>query len=310
MASATGAPGRGIGGVAARGAAVVRQGSAGDGADERAFRWLVLGATLVAVVVLVVLLVDILRDGAGRLSWDFLTSYPSRFADRTGIASGLSGSLSLMVLVPLMAFPLGVGAAVYLEEFAPDNRFTRLMEVNISNLAGVPSVVYGLLGAAMFVYIFEMGRSLISGALTLTLLVLPVIIVAGRESLRAVPRGLRDAGLALGATRWQVTRREILPVAMPGILTGTILALSRAIGETAPILLVGALTSARFSVRPWQPLESFSALPVQIYDFVKRPQEGFKIEAAGAAIIVLLGALLLMNSLAIVLRNRARRNAP
>ncbi len=277
-------------------------------ARERRFAGLLVVSTAVAVAVLAVLLIDILLDGAGRLNWQFLTSYPSRRAEQTGILAGLTGTASLMVLVAAMAFPLGVGAAIYLEEFAPDNRFTRLMEVNISNLAGVPSIVYGLLGAAVFVYILGMGRSLISGAATLTLLILPVIIVAGRESLRSVPRALRDAGLALGATRWQVTRREILPLAMPGIFTGTILALSRAIGETAPILLVGALASTRFSNEPWNLLERFSALPITIYGFVTRPQAEFKEEASAAAIIVLMVVLLIMNSIAIVLRNRAQRS--
>jgi len=264
-------------------------------------------STFLSVLVLAVLLVDVAGDGVGRLSWAFLISYPSRFAERAGILGGLTGSISLMVLVAVLAFPLGVGAAVYLEEFAPDNRFTRLMEVNISNLAGVPSVVYGLLGVALFVSIIGFGRSLLSGALTLTLLVLPVIIVASRESMRSVPRAIRDAGLALGATRWDVTRREILPAALPGIMTGTILALSRAVGETAPILLVGALTTTRFASEPWSLREAFSAVPVQIYDFVRRPQEGFRVEAAAAAIIVLMAVLLVMNSAAIILRNRARR---
>lgn len=281
---------------------------AGDGAREGGFRLLLWVSTFLSVLVLAVLVVDVLGDGIGRLSWSFLISYPSRFAERAGILGGLTGSISLMLIVAALAFPLGVGAAVYLEEFAPDNRFTRLMEVNISNLAGVPSVVYGLLGAALFVSIIGFGRSLLSGALTLTLLVLPVIIVASREAMRSVPRALRDAGLALGATRWEVTRREILPAAFPGIMTGTILALSRAVGETAPILLVGALTTTRFASEPWSLGEAFSAVPVQIYDFVRRPQEGFRVDAAAAAIIVLMVVLLAMNSVAIVLRNRARRD--
>ena len=274
---------------------------------DRAFSVLLYGMTAIAVVVLVVLVVDILLDGAGRLNLGFLTTYASRFAERTGIRAGVTGTLSLMALTALVAFPVGVGAAIYLEEFARDNRFTRLMEANIANLAGVPSVVYGLLGAAVFVYMFGLGRSLLAGALTLSLLVLPVIIVAGRESIRAVPRAIRDGGLALGATPWQVTSRQVLPAAMPGILTGTILALSRAIGETAPILVVGAVFSRRADNEPWFFLEAFTALPVQIYNFVSRPQAGFKIEAASAGIIVLMVVLLAMNSVAIVVRNRFSR---
>jgi phosphate transport system permease protein len=274
---------------------------------ERAFAVVLFVMTAVSVIVLLALIIDILLDGAARLNLGFVTDYVSRFAERTGIRAGLTGTLSLMVLTALTAFPVGVGAAIYLEEFAPDNRFTRLMEANISNLAGVPSVVYGLLGSAVFVYLLNFGRSLLAGALTLSLLVLPVIIVAGRESIRAVPRAIRDGGLALGATPWQVTSRQILPSAMPGILTGTILALSRAIGETAPILVVGAVFSRRADNEPWYFMEAFSALPVQIYNFVSRPQAGFKIEAAAAAIIVLMIVLLLMNSLAIVVRNRFSR---
>ena len=274
---------------------------------ERAFAVLLFATTAIAVLVLAALVIDVVLDGVGRLNMGFFTEYVSRFAERTGIRAGLTGTLSLMVLTALVSFPVGVGAAIYLEEFAPDNRFTRLMEANIANLAGVPSVVYGLLGSAVFVYLLNFGRSLLAGALTLSLLVLPVIIVAGRESIRAVPRAIRDGGLALGATPWQVTSRQILPSAMPGILTGTILALSRAIGETAPILVVGALVSRRADNEPWYFLESFSALPVQIYNFVSRPQAGFKIEAAAAGIIVLMVVLLAMNSVAIVVRNRFSR---
>lgn len=277
------------------------------GRQERTFEVVLLVATGVSLLVLATLVVDVFGDGLGRLRPDFLTSYVSRFADKTGIRAGLTGTLSLVVLVALISFPVGVGAGVYLEEFAPDNRFTRLLETNISNLAGVPSVVYGLLGAGLFVYIVGLGRSLLAGALTLSLLILPVIIVASREAIRAVPRGIRDAGLALGATPLQVVREQVLPAALPGILTGTILALSRAIGETAPILVVGALFSRRADNVPWRLDEQFSALPVQIFEFVSFPQREFQVEVAGAAIIVLLGALLAMNSVAILLRNRYTR---
>jgi phosphate transport system permease protein len=274
---------------------------------ERAFQGVLMTATLVALLVMVTLLFDVLSDGAARLNQDFFTSYTSRRAADTGIRTGLTGSLSLMVLVAGMSFPIGVGAGIYLEIFAPDNRFTRFMQVNIANLAGVPSVVYGLLAAAMFVYIMELGRTLISGALALTLLILPVIIVASREAIRAVPPSIFNGALALGATPWQATRKQVLPVAMPGILTGTILALSRAVGETAPILVAGAVFSRRADNEPWNILEAFGALPVQVYDFIKRPQAEFQTEVAAAGIIVMLTVLLTMNSGAIILRNRYAR---
>jgi phosphate transport system permease protein len=274
---------------------------------ERAFQGVLMTATLVALLVMVTLLFDVLSDGAARLNQDFFTSYTSRRAADTGIRTGLTGSLSLMVLVAGMSFPIGVGAGIYLEVFAPDNRFTRFMQVNIANLAGVPSVVYGLLAAAMFVYIMGLGRTLISGALALTLLILPVIIVASREAIRAVPPSIFNGALALGATPWQATRKQVLPVAMPGILTGTILALSRAVGETAPILVAGAVFSRRADNEPWNILEAFGALPVQVYDFIKRPQAEFQTEVAAAGIIVMLTVLLTMNSGAIILRNRYAR---
>jgi phosphate transport system permease protein len=275
---------------------------------ERAFSTLLMIGTAVAVVVLAVLLIDILRDGVLHLRWTLFTAYASRFADRFGFRSGITGTLSLMVLVAMMSFPIGVGAATYLEEFAPRNRLTRLIEANISNLAGVPSVVYGLLGAGVFVYFLAMGRSLLVGAITLSLLILPVIIVSSREALRAVPQALREAGLGLGATPLQTVSRQILPQAMPGILTGTILALSRAIGETAPILVVGAIFSRRSDNVPWDSNDAFSAMPVQIYNLISRPQQEFQVDVASAGIIILLVLLLLMNSLAIVLRNRYSRS--
>jgi len=274
---------------------------------ERAFQAVLLIATLIALVVMATLLFDVLSDGARRLSTDFFTSYTSRRAEDTGIRTGLTGSLSLMVMVAGMSFPIGVGAGIYLEIFAPSNRFTRFMQINIANLAGVPSVVYGLLSAAMFVYLAGLGRTLITGALALTLLILPVIIVASREAIRAVPPSIFNGALALGATPWQATQKQVLPVAMPGILTGTILALSRAVGETAPILVAGAVFSRRADNAPWEPLEAFGALPVQVYDFIKRPQAEFQIEAAAAGIIVMLTVLLTMNSGAIILRNRYSR---
>ncbi|MGI8529278.1 MAG: phosphate ABC transporter permease PstA [Geodermatophilaceae bacterium] len=280
----------------------------GNTIRERFTQLVLFLATCVALVVLVTLLVDIVRDGVGGLSLNFLTQYTSRVAENAGIRAGLTGTLSLMVLVALMTFPLGVGAALYLEEFAPRNRWTRLLEANINNLAGVPSIVYGLLGLSVFVFFLGFGRSLITGALTLTLLVLPVVIVASREALRAVPREIRDGGLALGATPLQVALRQTLPAAIPSILTGMILSLSRAVGETAPILVAGAVGSRRADNEPWNLSEAYTAIPIQIFDFVKRPQEEFQIQVASAAIIVLMTLLLFMNSAAIIIRNRYARN--
>jgi len=281
-------------------------GSPKQRAREGGTRIVLLVATVLSLLVLATLIVDILIDGAGRLSFDFLTTYASRRPEDTGILAGLTGTLSLMVLVALMTFPVGVGAAVYLEEFAPKNRVTSLLETNINNLAGVPSVIYGLMGLSIFVFTLGFGRSLIAGALTLTLLVLPVVIVAAREALRAVPREIRSGALALGATPMQTALRQTVPAAVPGTMTGTILALSRAIGETAPILVVGAVTR-RATNEPWSLTESFSAIPIQIFGFVKQPQEEFQIEVAAAAIIVLMVILLVMNSAAIIIRNRYTR---
>ncbi|MBW3604256.1 MAG: phosphate ABC transporter permease PstA [Actinobacteria bacterium] len=279
------------------------------GRRERGFEFGLLIATAVAVVVLAVLLIDIAIDGLPFINSTRFTEYSSRFPEEFGFRSGITGTLSLMILVGLLSFVIGVGGATYLEEFAPNNRFTRFVEANTSNLAGVPSVVYGLLGAGVFVFFFSLGRSLIVGAITLSLLILPVIIVASREALRAVPNALREAGLGLGATPLQTIGRQILPQALPGILTGTILALSRAIGETAPILVVGALFSRRSDNVPWDIDDAFSALPIQVFDLVKRPQAAFQEQVAPAGIIILLVLLLLMNSIAIYLRNRYSRSS-
>jgi phosphate transport system permease protein len=279
----------------------------GDTVREKFTQLVLLLGTLAALAVLAILLIDIVLDGVGGLSLNFLTNYTSRFPEMTGIRAGITGTLSLMVLVALFTFPLGVGAALYLEEFAQRNRWTRLLETNINNLAGVPSIVYGLLGLSVFVFFLGFGRSLLTGALTLTALVLPVVIVASREALRAVPREIRDGGLALGATPLQVAFRQTLPAAIPSIMTGMILSLSRAIGETAPILVAGAVFSRRADNEPWNVSEAYTAIPIQIFDFVKRPQEEFQVGVASAAIIVLMTILLLMNSAAIIIRNRYAR---
>lgn len=268
------------------------------------FGVLTVVAMAIGLLTLGALIVDVVRDGWSVLSWDFIRNFPSRRASEAGIRSALVGTVYMMLLVAAIAFPLGVSAAVYLEEFAPKNRLTSFIELNISNLAAVPSIVYGLLGLGIFVRTFALGRSLIAGALTLSLLILPIIIIAGREALRAVPPSIREAGYALGASRWQTVRMFVLPMAMPGILTGTILALSRAIGETAPLITIGALTYVAFT--PKSLLDPFTVLPIQIYNWVSRPQPAFHQLAAGG-IIILLAVLLSFNALAIVLRARLQR---
>lgn len=268
------------------------------------FRLALLLSLLVGLLTLVALLVDVVRDGAGRIDGEFLTRLDSRLPGRAGIRPALVGSVWLGGLVALFAFPLGLGAAVYLEEFARNTRITRLLEINIANLAGVPSIVYGLLGLAVFVRFLSLGRTVLAGALTLTLLILPVIIVSGREALRAVPDSIRHASLALGATDWQTVWGQTLPAAMPGMLTGMILGMSRAIGEAAPLITMGALTYVNFV--PQHPLDRFSALPIQIFNWVSRPQAEFH-NVAAAGILVLLLVLLAMNAGAIVLRNRYER---
>lgn len=280
---------------------------------ERLFATMALIATVIGLIVLVLLLADVLIDGLPRLSWDFLTSYPSRRPAQAGILSPLVGTLWLLILTALIAIPIGVGAGIFLEEFAANTLLAKLIEVNIGNLAAVPSIIYGLLALQVFVRWMEPitgGRSVLAGGLTLALLVLPIIIVATREALRAVPVSIRQAGYALGTTRWQVVRDHVLPIAFPGILTGTILALSRAIGETAPLITIGALTFIAF-LPPLQPITAglkspFTALPIQTYNWISRPQPEFHQNAA-AAIIVLLVVLLGMNAAAIYLRNRSQQ---
>ena len=259
------------------------------------------------VVFLAIMLVDILIDGAGWLTGTFFTESPSRIPSRAGIKPALAGTLWLMGLVALIAFPLGVAAAVYLEEYAARSWVQSVIQTNIANLAGVPSIVYGILGLAVFVrWMFALtgGRSVLSGALTISLLVLPVIIIAGQEAIRAVPGSIREASYGLGATRWQTVRHHVLPNALPGIMTGTILALSRAIGETAPLIMMGALTFIAFV--PDGPRDAFTVLPIQIFNWASRPQDEFR-NLAAAAIIVLLVLLLSMNALAIWLRNKYRK---
>lgn len=274
---------------------------------RRAEQWFValsIGAIAVPLLLLLVLIADVLLDAVARLDWQFVTSYPSRRAADAGILPALVGSLYLIGLTALFTLPVGVGAAIYLEEYAEPGRVSRLIETNIANLAGVPSVIYGLLGLEIFVRVLAMGRSLIAGALTLGLLVLPIVILSSREALRTVSPALREAALALGATRWKMIRQVVLPMALPGILTGTILAVSRAIGETAPLVVVGALTYVTFLPRGLG--SPFTALPIQIFNWVSRPQQEFAVNAA-AGIVVLLAMMLLMNTAAIVIRYRMQK---
>jgi phosphate transport system permease protein len=260
--------------------------------------------TLAALAALAALLYDVGHDGLGRLSWQFLTSYPSRHPEQAGILAALVGSVYVIALTAALAVPVGVGAAIYLEEYAGRSRLSRIIEINIANLAGVPSIIYGLLGLGLFVRAMSMGRSVLAGSATLALLVLPMVIISTREALRAVPKSLREGSYALGATRWQTVWYQVLPAALPGVLTGLILALSRAIGETAPLITIGALTYVPFIPDGiWSP---FTVLPIQIFDWVSRPQAGFAINAA-AGIIVLLVLLLAMNALAIILRDRFQK---
>lgn len=264
-------------------------------------------STLFGLLVLTSLMVDVVRKGASWLDWQFLTSYPSRNPEEAGIKSAIVGSFWMMLLTALFSVPIGVGAAVYLEEYAPRGWFLRLIQLNIANLAGIPSVIYGILGLGLFVRFFALGRSLLAGALTMSLLVLPIIVISTQEALRAVPQGIRESAYALGATRWQVVSSHLLPIAAPGILTGIILALSRAVGETAPLVMIGALTFIAFL--PESLLDPFTVLPIQIFNWTARPQEEFR-SLAAAAIIVLMVFLFLMNLSAILLRNYYERHRP
>lgn len=256
------------------------------------------------VVLLAVLLYQVSIDGFRWLDWQFIDSFPSRFPERAGIKSALVGTIWLISLVALISIPVGVCTALYLEEFAGKGKISKIIEVNIANLAGVPSIVYGILGLAIFVRYMALERSLVSGALTMSLLILPVIIIASREAIKTVPMSIRYAAYSLGATKWQTAWAHVLPASFPGIMTGVILALSRAIGETAPLIMIGALTFVAFL--PEGPMDSFTALPIQIYNWVSRPQQEFH-ELAAAGIIILLSVLLLMNATAIYIRNKTER---
>lgn len=266
-----------------------------------AFTVCCFAATLVCGIVLVILLWAVMRAGVSWLDWNFLVSYPSRFPAKAGIKSALMGSLWLIGLSAAIAVPVGIGAAIYLEEYSPPNRWRTIVRVNIANLAGVPSIVYGILGLGLFVRALLLGRSVLAGALTLSLVVLPMIILASQEAIRSVPSSLRGASYALGATRWQTVRRVVLPCSLPGIMTGVILSISRALGEAAPLVAIGALAYVPFV--PRRLTDEFTALPIQIFNWTARPQEDFH-HVAAAGIIVLLAVLICMNAAAVFLRHR------
>jgi phosphate transport system permease protein len=272
---------------------------------------------LVCLGLLAMLFLDLVRDGAARFGWDFFMNFPSRKAERAGILSAWVGTSLIMLVTVLVALPVGVAAAIYLEEYAPKNWLTGVIEINVTNLAGVPSIVYGLLALGLFVYKFGFGQSILSAGLTLALLILPIVIVATRESLRAVPKAIREAAYGLGATRWEVTKDHVLPYSTGGILTGLILGLSRAIGETAPLITIGALSFIAFlppspvtTDFPFLSLEwlksEFTAMPIQMFNWVSRPDQAFQANAAAAG-AMLLGMTLLMNAVAIYIRYRFRK---
>ncbi|KIL45998.1 phosphate ABC transporter permease PstA [Jeotgalibacillus campisalis] len=263
-----------------------------------------LAATMFGLIVLAILLYRIVTQGSEYLSLEFFTSFASRIPENSGIKAAILGSIYLMLVVAPISMFLGVGTAVYLEEYAKKNKLTNFIRINISNLAGVPSVVFGLLGLTIFARFFGLGISILAAGLTMSLLILPIIIVAAQEAIRSVPKELRDASYAMGATKWQTILRIVLPAAIPGILTGSILALSRAIGETAPLVVLGIPTILMFT--PDSILSTFTALPMQIFDWTKRPQVAFH-DVAAAGIIVLMTLLIIMNSIAVFIRNKYQK---
>jgi len=282
----------------------VRRDIAWRRAADAVFQALALTVLVVALACLGTLIWDIVSDGAGTMSWSFITSFSSRRASQAGIWHALTGSIFVVIVTGLIAVPIGVAAAIYLEEYGGRSLTARLIELNITNLAAVPSIIYGLLGLGLFVRLMGMGRSILAGASTLALLVLPVVILSTREALRGVPKSLREGSYALGATKWQTIWHQVLPVAAPGIMTGLILALSRAIGETAPLITIGAVTFVTFA--PDSLMSPFTVLPIQIFNWVSRPQAEFHANAA-AGIMVLVALLLSMNAVAIWLRDRYQK---
>jgi len=295
----------------------IRRGLAWRKHLDKVFILLGLLVMLGCLAILAILFIDLVMQGSARFNWDFLSSFPSRKAERAGILSAAVGTSLIMVVTALVALPVGVAAAIYLEEYAPKNWFTGIIEINVTNLAGVPSIVYGLLALGLFVYQFNLGQSILTAGLTLALLILPIVIVATREALRAVPKAIREAAYGLGATRWEVTKDHVLPYSTGGILTGLILGLSRAIGETAPIITIGALSfiaflppspvTGEFPFLSFEWLKSgFTAMPIQIFNWVSRPDQAFQVNAAAASAILLMMTLA-MNGVAIWIRYRFRK---
>jgi phosphate transport system permease protein len=271
---------------------------------SRASRWVLLLAVLILLSVLVFLAYDTIKQGGARLSWDFLTNYPSRFADRAGLRSSILGALWVLGMTIVMVIPVGIGTAIWIEEFAPQNRVLDIVKLNIANLAGVPSIIYGVLGLAVFVRLLGLGPSILAGALTLFLMVLPMTVIASQEAIRQVPVSVREGSLALGATHWQTIWAHVLPGAAPGIVTGLILAISRAVGEAAALIMIGAFAFIAYDNT--SPFEDFTTITIQIYNWTLRPQREF-LQNAAAAIIVLMVAVLAFNLLAAVIRERFRR---
>lgn len=271
---------------------------------EMIFRSLCSIVTWSSIVILLVLIYSVAKSGLNHLSYDFLNNFPSRFPHKAGIKSALYGSVWLLITVSIISIPIGVGAAIFLEEYSKKNKLTKFIEINIANLAGVPSIVYGILGLVIFVRFFSFDRSVLAGSFTMALLILPVIIISAKEAIRSVPNSIRLGAYALGATKWQTISHHVLPIATPGIMTGVILSMSRAIGETAPLIMIGALTYVAFV--PEGIMDPFTTLPIQIYNWTSRPQAAFH-DIASAGIIILLIVLLSMNALAIYIRNKSNK---
>ncbi|HEY0057133.1 MAG TPA: phosphate ABC transporter permease PstA [Pedobacter sp.] len=268
---------------------------------DSAFKFVAIACTFFGLLVLAVLLYTVFSKGLARLDWDFITNLPSRRAASAGIYTALLGMIWILVLTVVIAFPIGIAAGIYLQEYGKKNRLANIIEINIANLAGVPSIIYGILGLEFFGRMLGLGNSILTGSLTLSLLVLPLIIVSTREAIKAVPNSIREAAYGLGATKWQTIYSIVLPSSFGGILTGLILAISRAVGETAPLIVIGALVYVPFA--PSSPMDEFTVLTIQIFNWVTRPQSGFETNAASAIIILLLFTFL-MNGIAVVLRNK------
>lgn len=271
---------------------------------DNSFKYFAILSTLFGLVMLSVFLIDILNEGLSRINWSFITNLPSRFPEKSGILTALTGTVWVFVLTSVIAVPTGIAAGLYLEEYGRKSRLANILEINIANLAGVPSIIYGILGLEIFVRMMNLGSSLLAGSFTLSLLILPVIIVATREAIKAVPSTIREASYALGATKWQTIWNQVLPSASGNIITGIILALSRAIGETAPLIVIGALAYVPFVAKT--PMDEFTVLPIQIFNWISRPQHGFIVNAA-AAIIILLLFVFIMNGIAVYVRYKAQK---